>query len=43
MNLLSDARSLSRKVKKSSFDAQTKTSVARIQKLILKHGRYGRG
>ena len=43
MNLLSDARSLSRKVKKSSFDAQTKTSVARIQKLILKHAAMGEG
>ena len=43
MNLLSDARSLSRKVKKSSFDAQIKTSVARIQKLILKHAAMGEG
>lgn len=43
MDLLSNARSLSRKVKKNSFDAQTKNYVARIQKLILKHAAMGDG
>jgi hypothetical protein len=41
MDLLSDARSLSRKVKKNNLDTQTKKYVARIQKLILKHAAMG--
>ena len=41
MSLLVEARSLSRKTKKSDFDTQTKNCVARIQKLILKHAAMG--
>lgn len=41
MDLLSEVRSLSRKVKKGNLDAQTKKYVARIQKLILKHAAMG--